>query len=70
MMCDASDFFGHMRSNPESSLVDVTQLLVLSVHHLIDGVRVQNAVRWERRRELQELSLTKKMLVNWPRTFM
>jgi len=73
MMVDASNFFGRMRSTPKSSLVDVTQPLVSSIHQLIDGVLVHNAVRRDRRRELQEFSLAeekKKKLVDQPRTFM
>ena len=58
MMYDVSNFFGHMRSKLESSLVGVTQPLVSSIHQLVDGVLVQNAVRRDRRRELQESLLT------------
>jgi len=49
-------------ANSESSLVDVTQPLVSSVNQLIVGIVVHDPVGRGRGRELQESSLTEKVV--------
>jgi len=66
---DPSDF-DHKHSNMKSSLVDVTQPLVLSVHKLIDEILVQNTIRRDRRRELREGSSNEQAVVKGLRTSM
>jgi len=46
----------------KSSLVDVTQPLVSSVNQFIDGIIVHDTVGRDRRRDLQESSLTEKVV--------
>ena len=52
-----------------SLLVSVTQLLVLKVHRVIDGIIVHNTIRWERGRELRKGSLAERVPVRRLRTF-
>ena len=60
---------GHNNPNLGSSLVDVTQSIVPSVHQFIDDILVHNTIRRDWCGELREGSLTEQGLIKRLRTF-